>query len=51
MQKLGLHSLKELKYYAFEQGITPHPGVADKPGEVKKGTKSARKPAEKSGLN
>lgn len=31
MQKLGLHSLKELKYYAFEQGITPHPGVAGKP--------------------
>jgi DNA-binding NarL/FixJ family response regulator len=48
MQKLGLHSLKELKYYAFEQGITPHPGAADKTGEVevKKGTKPAKKKAD-----
>jgi two-component system, NarL family, response regulator NreC len=51
MQKLGLHSLKELKYYAFEQGITPHPGVEDKSGgtvEVKKGAKTTRKAADKS---
>lgn len=48
MQKLGLHSLKELKYYAFEQGITPHPGTADQTGEpeVKKGTKAVKKPSD-----
>jgi DNA-binding NarL/FixJ family response regulator len=45
MQKLGLHSLKELKYYAFEQGITPHPGVAKPAGE--KETEKPATPAKK----
>jgi DNA-binding NarL/FixJ family response regulator len=45
MQKLGLHSLKDLKYYAFAQGIAPYPGAMEPPagGAEKKLAKTEKK--------
>ncbi len=46
MQKLGLHSQKELKYYAFEHGIAPLAQIPDtvRPVKEEKKTKRGKKP-------